>query len=59
MDQNTKVLEKRDVRVEQVVSPQLANAMNQLLKGVWIAALRPARAAWDLPARRPAKPDHQ
>jgi len=34
MDQNTKVLEKRDVRVEQVVSPQLANAMNQLLKGV-------------------------
>lgn len=34
MDQNTKVLEKRDVRVEQVVAPQLANAMNQLLKGV-------------------------
>ncbi|HMF47535.1 MAG TPA: PBP1A family penicillin-binding protein [Candidatus Saccharimonadales bacterium] len=34
IDQNTKVLEKRDVRVEQVVSPQLANAMNQLLKGV-------------------------
>ncbi|HSK31481.1 MAG TPA: PBP1A family penicillin-binding protein, partial [Candidatus Limnocylindria bacterium] len=35
MDQNTKVLEKRDVRVEQVISPQLANAMNQLLKGVF------------------------
>jgi len=34
IDQNTKVLEKRDVRVEQVVSPPLANAMNQLLKGV-------------------------
>jgi penicillin-binding protein 1B len=34
VDQEAKVLEKRDVRVEQVVSPQLANAMNQLLKGV-------------------------
>jgi penicillin-binding protein 1B len=34
MDQSAKVLEKRDVRVEQVVAPQLANAMNQLLKGV-------------------------
>lgn len=34
MDQNTKIVEKRDVRVEQVISPQLAYAMNQLLKGV-------------------------
>jgi penicillin-binding protein 1B len=34
MDQSTKVLEKRDVRVEQVITPQLAHAMNQLLKGV-------------------------
>jgi penicillin-binding protein 1B len=34
VDQNTKVLEKRDVRLEQVISPQLAYAMNQLLKGV-------------------------
>jgi penicillin-binding protein 1B len=34
MDQSTKVLEKRDVRVEQVIPPQLAHAMNQLLKGV-------------------------
>ncbi|HYA30374.1 MAG TPA: penicillin-binding transpeptidase domain-containing protein, partial [Acidobacteriota bacterium] len=34
VDQNTRVLEKRDVRLEQVISPQLAYAMNQLLKGV-------------------------
>ena len=34
MDQNTKVLEKRDVRSEQVISPQLAFMMNDLLKGV-------------------------
>ena len=34
MDQNTKVLEKRDVRLEQVISPSLAYTMNQLLKGV-------------------------
>ena len=34
IDQNTKVLEKRDVRSEQVISPQLASMMNDLLKGV-------------------------
>ena len=34
MVQNTKVLEKRDVRLEQVISPSLAYTMNQLLKGV-------------------------
>ena len=34
IDQNTKVLEKRDVRSEQVISPQLAFIMNDLLKGV-------------------------
>ena len=34
IDQNTKVLEKRDVRSEQVISPQLAFMMNDLLKGV-------------------------
>ncbi|MGH7816178.1 MAG: PBP1A family penicillin-binding protein [Candidatus Binatia bacterium] len=34
VDQNTKILERRDVRPEQVLSPQLAYAMNQLLKGV-------------------------
>jgi penicillin-binding protein 1B len=34
MDQNTKVLENRNVRVEQVISPQIAYAMNNLLKGV-------------------------
>ena len=31
---NTKVLEKRDVKLEQVLSPSLAYTMNQLLKGV-------------------------
>lgn len=34
MDQNTKVLEKRDVKLEQVLSPGLAYSMNQLMKGV-------------------------
>ncbi len=34
IDQNTKVLEKHDVRNEQVISPQLAYTMNDLLKGV-------------------------
>ena len=34
MDQNTKVLEKRDVKLEQVITPSLAYTMNQLLKGV-------------------------
>lgn len=34
MDQNTKVLEKRDVKLEQVISPSLAYTMNSLLKGV-------------------------
>ena len=34
MDQNTQPLEKRDVRVEQVINPQLAHTMNNLLKGV-------------------------
>jgi penicillin-binding protein 1B len=34
MDQNAKVLERRDVRPEQVLDPQLANTMNQILKGV-------------------------
>jgi penicillin-binding protein 1B len=34
MDANARVLEKRDVRVEKVISPQLAFMMNNLLKGV-------------------------
>ena len=34
IDQKTKVLEKRDVRSEQVISPQLAFMMNDLLEGV-------------------------
>jgi penicillin-binding protein 1B len=34
MDANGRVLEKRDVRVEKVISPQLAFIMNNLLKGV-------------------------
>ena len=34
MDQNAHPLEKRDVRVEQVLNPQLAHSMNNLLKGV-------------------------
>ena len=34
MDQNTQPLEKRDVRVEQVIEPQLAHMMNNILKGV-------------------------
>jgi len=34
MDANVRVLEKRDVRVEKVISPQVAFMMNYLLKGV-------------------------
>ena len=34
MDQKSQPLEKRDVRVEQVINPQLAHTMNYLLKGV-------------------------
>lgn len=34
MDQNSQALEKRDVRLEQVINPQLAHTMNHLLKGV-------------------------
>ena len=34
MDQSTRLLEKRDVRNEQVINPQLAYRMNELLKGV-------------------------
>jgi penicillin-binding protein 1B len=34
MDQSGQPLEKRDVRVEQVIKPQLAHMMNHLLKGV-------------------------
>ena len=34
MDPTNRVLEKRDVRVEKVLSPQLAFLMNHLLKGV-------------------------
>ena len=34
MDSNSQLLEKRDVRNEQVISPQLAYMMNELLKGV-------------------------
>ena len=34
MDQSTQPLEKRDVRVEQVINPQLAHLMNYMLKGV-------------------------
>ena len=33
-DQNMHLLEKRDVRSQQVISPQLAYMMNELLKGV-------------------------
>ena len=34
MDPDARVLEKRDVRVEKVISPQIAFMMNYLLKGV-------------------------
>lgn len=34
MDPNSQVLEKRDVRVEKVISPQMAFMMNYLLEGV-------------------------
>jgi penicillin-binding protein 1B len=34
MDPNGRVLEKRDVRVEKILTPQLAFMMNHLLKGV-------------------------
>jgi penicillin-binding protein 1A len=34
IDQNAQTLEKRDVRNEQVLSPQMAYMMNELLKGV-------------------------
>jgi penicillin-binding protein 1B len=34
LDQKAQALEKRDVRVEQVINPQLAHTMNYLLKGV-------------------------
>ncbi len=34
MDQGGRVLEKRDIRVEKVITPQLAFMMNHLLKGV-------------------------
>ena len=34
MGQNAQPLEKRDVRVEQVINPQLAHMMNYILKGV-------------------------
>jgi penicillin-binding protein 1B len=34
IDQNAQLLEKRDVRNEQVLSPQIAYMMNELLKGV-------------------------
>jgi penicillin-binding protein 1B len=34
IDQNAQLLEKRDVRNEQVLSPQMAYMMNELLKGV-------------------------
>ncbi|MGH7853658.1 MAG: PBP1A family penicillin-binding protein [Candidatus Binatia bacterium] len=34
VDQNAQPLEKRDVRVEQVINPQLAHMMNYILKGV-------------------------
>ena len=34
MDAERRVLEKRDVRVEKILTPQLAFMMNHLLKGV-------------------------
>jgi penicillin-binding protein 1B len=34
MDANGRVLEKRDIRVQKVISPQMAFMMNHLLKGV-------------------------
>jgi penicillin-binding protein 1B len=34
LDQNAQLLEKRDVRVEKVLNPQLAYMMNDILKGV-------------------------
>jgi penicillin-binding protein 1B len=34
LDQSAQPLEKRDVRVQQVINPQLAHLMNYLLKGV-------------------------
>ena len=35
MDQSAQPLEKRDVRVQQVINPQIAHVMNYLLKGVF------------------------
>jgi len=35
MDANGRVLEKRDIRVQKVISPQMAFMMNHLLKGVF------------------------
>ena len=34
LDQSSQPLEKRDVRVQQVINPQLAHTMNHLLRGV-------------------------
>ena len=52
MDQNTKVLEKRDVKVEQVLSPSLAYRMNQLLKGVMDHGTGASARRWGLTRRR-------
>jgi membrane peptidoglycan carboxypeptidase len=57
MDVNGRVLEKRDVRVEKVLSPQMAFMMNYLLKGV-LDAYRRVRGVGFHPAGggKPAPP---
>src|SRR5581483_9146105 len=46
MDTNSQLLEKRDVRNEQVISPQLAYMMNELLKGVLDRGTAAAARRW-------------
>jgi penicillin-binding protein 1B len=46
MDPNGRILEKRDVRVEKVVSPQLAFIMNYMLKGVLDRGTGEAARRW-------------
>lgn len=46
MDQSAKILERRDVKPEQVISSQLAYAMNMLLKGVLDRGTGTAARRW-------------
>jgi membrane carboxypeptidase/penicillin-binding protein len=45
-DQNMRLLEKRDVRSQQVISPQMAYMMNELLKGVMDRGTAVAARRW-------------